>query len=166
MTIAEARRRAVNETLAEIRAIEAADGVNRDTLERMKSCLLALAAKHELFPQADFPLPEPDSRNRGHLYRLSEDDDHRYALYANAALSGIDSPVHDHTTKREIVTTGTGVSLMPDDLHSIHIHGSEPVLNFHAYGLALEQLHGRQYYREKDDQWLPFPASAHIREAR
>ncbi len=177
MNIAEARQGAVSETLAKVRAIEAADGVNRASLERMKFCLLILAAKHELFPETDFPLPEPDNPYRSYLYRVSEDDDHRFALYANSALSGIDSPVHNHTTwaiitgvrgqeenrfyernadggvretSREMVTDGTGVCLMPDDLHSIHIHGSVPTLNFHVYGLALEQLHERQYYRQKD----------------
>lgn len=193
MKIAEARRRAVSEAIAEIRLIETTDGVSRDSLEAMKSCLLILAAKHELFPEADFPLPESDNPYRSYLYRLSEDDDHRFALYANSALTGIDSPVHNHTTwaiitgvrgqeenrfyernadggvsetSREMVTAGSGVCLMPDDLHSIHIHGLVPTLNFHVYGLALEQLHERQYYRRKDGQWLQFKAGAHIRDAR
>jgi hypothetical protein len=39
-------------------------------------------------------------------------------------------------------------------------------LNFHLYGLALEQLHQREYYSAKDKTWRVFPAHSDIREAR
>ena len=186
-----ARQHAIAETIAGIRAIEADQGVTPDSLLEIKTQLLALAAQTELFPQRDFPLGEGDDAPRAHLYRLSEDDDHRFALYANSALSGIDSPVHNHTTwavivgvrgeeenrfyKRlehgveqtggSVVSADTGICLMPDDLHSIHIHGTVEVLNFHMYGLALEQLDQRMYYRERDDEWVQFPATNFIKDA-
>ena len=53
---------------------------------------------------------------------------------------------------------------MPEDLHSIHIDA--PLLNFRMYGLALEQLHRREFYKEKEGRWEVFPAHSDIREAR
>ena len=104
---------------------------------------------------------------------------------------GTNSPAHDHTTwavivgmegkelnrlydpaedggvaekDQFVVEAGTGLALMPDDLHSIHIDGTEPVLNFHMYGLALEQLEHRRYYKPETGEWKHFPASEGIRD--
>lgn len=67
-------------------------------------------------------------------------------------------------TGRDVVRQGTGVAFMPEDLHSIHIEA--PLLNFHMYGLALEQLHGREFYKEQEHRWEAFPAHSDIRDAR
>jgi hypothetical protein len=53
---------------------------------------------------------------------------------------------------------------MPEDLHSIHI--GAPLRNFHMYGLALDQLHSREFYKAEEGVWKVFPAHADIREAR
>ena len=116
--------------------------------------------------------------------------DHRFALYANASLGGYGTPAHNHTTwavivgvtgaelnkfyertaegirenGRDVVCHGAGVAFMPEDLHSIHIEA--PLLNFHMYGLALEQLHRREFYEEKERRWEVFPAHSDIRDAR
>jgi len=63
-----------------------------------------------------------------------------------------------------LVADGAGVALLPDDLHSIHMHAREPVLNFHMYGLGLEQLSGRRYYRPDTHDWKHFPASDGIQD--
>ncbi len=63
-----------------------------------------------------------------------------------------------------VVKQGTGVAFMPEDLHSIHI--GAPLLNFHMYGLALDQLHSREFYKAEEGIWKVFPAHADIREAR
>jgi hypothetical protein len=82
-----ARRAArVAATVDRIRAVERAgrerDGeVTRATLARVKAPLIDLTAETELFPAEQFAPPgEGDS-----LYRLSEDPDHRFALYAVSA---------------------------------------------------------------------------------
>lgn len=193
MSRTEQRNRAVAETVARVRAIERQDGVTRESLARMKHELLALAERRELFPAEDFlPPPAGDERNSC-LYRLSEDDDHRFALYINAARAGTHSPAHNHTTwavivglqgeelnkmydrvpgtgvaekGQAVVKRDTGVAFLPDDLHSIHIEGDGVTLNFHMYGLALEQLHRREYWRPKDGDWRVFPAHSDIRDAR
>jgi predicted metal-dependent enzyme (double-stranded beta helix superfamily) len=177
--------------VADVRAIESREGVTTGSLEKIKERLTRLAARTDLFSAADFPPPAPGGQRSSCLYRLSEDADHRFALYANSAHGGYDTPAHNHTTwavivgvsgeelnrfydrradgsvaekGQLVVRQGTGVAFMPDDLHSIHIRA--PLLNFHMYGLALEQLHRREYYEAKERAWRVFPPHTDIREAR
>ncbi|MEO8558973.1 MAG: cysteine dioxygenase [Rhodospirillales bacterium] len=198
MSVAKQRATAVAETVSKIRAIEREHGITPQALVAIRRELLTLAAQEELFPAEDFPLPAPGAKTNSCLYRLSEDPDHRFALYANSARAEVNSPAHNHTTwaaivgvrgeeenrfyKRAdddggqvggveqvggaVVRQGSGVVFMPKDLHSIHIKGAEPVLNFHMYGLGLEQLHSREFYDPKQQSWRIFPAHTDIREAR
>lgn len=190
---AEERTRAVTAAVDDIRATFAVDGVNRDSLAKAKARLIDLAARRDLFTEADYPKPAPEAEQRSRLYRLSEDPDHGLALYINAAKPGASSPVHDHTTWAVIVgiegleenrfferdaddrpvqtgsgdvRQGEGVAFLGDDLHSIHIDGPNGALNFHMYGLGLEQLHGRRYYKPDTDEWIVFPAHSDIQDAR
>ncbi|MGB7180835.1 MAG: cysteine dioxygenase [Burkholderiaceae bacterium] len=185
------RQQAVNECVARVRAIESDHGVTRDSLKQIKQELIDLAAKKELFPLADFPPPDSRDERNNALYRLSEDDDHRFALYAQLSVGGTDTPAHNHTTWAVIVgiqgdemnrlyqrdagggvekvdeyrvCDGTGIAFLPDDLHSIHISGDQPVLNFHMYGLGLEQLDKREFYNPKNHEWKHFPANSGIRD--
>jgi predicted metal-dependent enzyme (double-stranded beta helix superfamily) len=184
------RRREIAAAVADIRDIEKGEGVNRAALEKIKARLIRLAARTDLFDPKDYPPPEAGQKMRSCLYRLSEDADHRFALYANASLGGYGTPAHNHTTwavivgvtgeelnkfydrvgegvrekGEDVVRQGTGVAFLPDDLHSIHIEA--PLLNFHMYGLGLEQLHRREFYKEKERCWAVFPAHSDIRDAR
>ncbi len=184
------RKREIQATVADVRAIEAREGVSRDSLEGIKRRLTRLAARQDLFPAADYPPPAPGGKLKSCLYRVAEDPDHRFALYVNSSLGGHNTPAHNHTTwavivgisgeelnrfydraakgVREkgqfVVKQGTGVAFMPEDLHSIHI--GAPLLNFHMYGLALDQLHSREFYKAEEGIWKVFPAHADIREAR
>ena len=188
---AEERTREIDAAVADIRRIESTAGVTREGLEQIKQRLIKLAARTDLFDSKDFPPPQPGGKRNSCLYRLAEDGEHRFALYANSSLGSYGTPAHNHTTwavivgvtgeelnkfydraseggvkqKGEyVVKQGTGVTFMPDELHSIHI--SAPVLNFHMYGLGLEQLHKREYYDAKENRWSVFPAHSDIREAR
>ena len=62
-------------------------------LEKIGGLLATLASRAELFPQDEFPLGAD-----GGIYRLSEDPDHRFALYASAGGAGKKVPPHNHTT--------------------------------------------------------------------
>lgn len=185
------RAEVVAACMADIRAIDARAGTTREGVAAIRDRLIELSRHRELFTFDDFPHPtEADGRN-GCLYRLSEDDDHRFALYVNSSRTSYATPAHNHTTwavvvgcegeelnrfyertpeghvaqvREELVEYGTGVAMLGDDLHSIHIDA--PALNFHCYGLALEQLTEREYYSEKDDAWKIFPPNSDIREAR
>jgi rhodanese-related sulfurtransferase/predicted metal-dependent enzyme (double-stranded beta helix superfamily) len=93
--VADARAAAVAETVSAIRAIERDTGVTPAALDRIKERLIALAERRELFPPDSFPVPPGMP---GQAYRLAEDRDHRFALYAAAGAPGRKAPPHNHTT--------------------------------------------------------------------
>jgi len=192
MDRASERTREIDAAVADICAIEARDGVTRESLERIKARLTKLAARTDLFTLKDYPPPAAGDKRNSCLYRLAERADHRFALYANSARGNYGTPAHNHTTwavivgveggdelnrfyerapdggvrekGSQVVRQGSGVAFMPDDLHSIHIE--QPLLNFHMYGLALEQLSRREYYKPEERKWHIFPPHSDIREAR
>jgi predicted metal-dependent enzyme (double-stranded beta helix superfamily) len=191
MTASAKHSREIDAAMRDIRAIEARTGVTREGLEAIQRRLMDLAARTDLFTLEDYPPPQPGDKSNSRLYRLHEDSDHRLALYANASRGMHASPVHNHTTwavivgitgeelnrlyertpdggvrevDRKVVRQGSGVAFMPEDLHSIHI--DQPLLNFHLYGLGLEQLVHRQYYKPEARTWAVFGHHPDIREAR
>lgn len=181
----------IEAAVADVHAIERGEGVTRASLERIRQRLVKLAVRADLFTPADYPAPPPGSKTKSCLYRVSEDPDHRFALYVNSTNGGHSSPAHNHTTwaaivgvsgeelnrfyertaeggvretGQHVVRQGSGVAFLPEDLHSIHIQG--PLVNFHMYGLALEQLDKREYYKPGERAWAVFPPHSDIREAR
>jgi rhodanese-related sulfurtransferase/predicted metal-dependent enzyme (double-stranded beta helix superfamily) len=94
MTVMDSRAAAVTETVARIRKIEREQGVTPAALEAMKQTLISLASRTELFPAEHFPC----LGGYGSIYRLSEDKDRRFALYASAGMPGKGAPPHNHTT--------------------------------------------------------------------
>src|SRR3954465_7216274 len=180
----------IERAVAEVRAMERAGGVTRETLEKIKQRMMRLALRQDLFTASDYPPPAPGGKRNSCLYRVAEDPDHRFALYVNSSDGNYGTPAHNHTTwavivgvsgeelnrfydraedgVREkgtaVVRQGTGVAFMPDDLHSIHIQA--PLINFHMYGLALEELRRREYYKPEEGVWKVFPPHSDIREAR
>jgi len=64
------------------------------------------------------------------------------------------------------VTEGTGVTLMPDDIHSIHMRGDNLKMFFHMYGLALPRLTGRVKFDLDEGTYEHFPATPNISDAR
>ncbi len=176
--------------MSDIRGIETELGATRSGVEAIRDRLVELSARRELFPSDDFPAPEGDVTESSYMYRLAQDDDDRFALYAQSSRGHVETPPHDHTTwavvvghsgselnrfydrrddgvtetHRHLVEAGSGVAMLPDDVHSIHIDG--PALNFHCYGLALERLDEREYWSEREGRWKPFRATSGIRDAR
>ena len=94
-TVMDMRAAAVAETVEAIRHIEREMGVTPAALDKIKEKLIALASRTELFPEDSFPVPE---ERPGKAYRLAEDADHRFALYAAAGAPGRTAPPHNHTT--------------------------------------------------------------------
>lgn len=184
------RTDAVDAAMDDIRRIEAELGVTRPGVEAIRDRLIELTTHRDLFPLADFPPPGADDPKSSFLYRLAQDDDDRFALYAQSSRGHVETPVHNHTTwavvvgfdgqehnrfytrtadgvdqtHDHMVQAGTGVAMLPDDLHSIHIDGA--ALNFHCYGLALERLDQRVYFNETERRWKHFTNVSGIREAR
>jgi predicted metal-dependent enzyme (double-stranded beta helix superfamily) len=100
--VAAARAALVAATVDRIRAIEAAQGVTRDSLAAIRAELLTLAAQEHLFPSATFP-PPPNGEKGSNRYLLQEDEGGRFALYLNALNPGNETKPHDHTTWAVVV---------------------------------------------------------------
>jgi rhodanese-related sulfurtransferase/predicted metal-dependent enzyme (double-stranded beta helix superfamily) len=92
MSLHQERAAAVRHLVDQTREIEKL-GVSHATLEKIGGLLAALASRAELFPQDEFPLGAD-----GGIYRLAEDPNHRFALYASAGGPGKKVPPHNHTT--------------------------------------------------------------------
>lgn len=184
------RSAAVAAAMDDIRNIETEQGVTRPAVEAIRDRLILMTEDRELFSLDDFPAPPADHEENSFLYRLAQDDDDRFVLYAQSSRGSVATPAHNHTTwavvvgfhgqelnrfyeraevgveqvHEHMVEQGTGVAMLPDDLHSIHIDG--PALNFHCYGLALERLDSREYFDTRSDTWKIFKSTSGIREAR
>ncbi len=94
MSLMEQRREAIERTLEQVRAAMDGKGVTRTALDAVKPLLIELADRAELFPPEHFPV----AGGHGRVYRLAEDSDRRFALYASAGLPGKVQPPHNHTT--------------------------------------------------------------------
>ena len=186
------RERAVEKSVSAIRNVEAEQGVTRASLDAIQSIMIELASRRELFEEEDFP---PRDEQNGHLYNLSEDKDHRFALYLNSNACSVETPPHDHTTwavvvgitgeelnrfyrrvdnalvvgKGEVkminsvnITAGTGVTMMPDDIHSIHQNGRSLNLHLHMYGRSLTELTERVQYDTKAGTYKIYPPTPSV----
>jgi predicted metal-dependent enzyme (double-stranded beta helix superfamily) len=182
--ITAARAAAIDIAVERIRTIEHCLGVTREALTAIMVELKALAAQENLFPSTEFAPPPPGEKGNCR-YLLREDPDHRFALYLNALNPGNESKPHDHTTWAVVVAVdgrelnkvyrrtadglvvdhevmvepGTGIALMPTDIHSIHTTGQAPTRHLHMYGLALEKLDKRMAYDPETGEAIPYNAN-------
>jgi predicted metal-dependent enzyme (double-stranded beta helix superfamily) len=103
--IAAQRRIAVDQALADIRAIAAAQPLDRTVLARITARLEKLAANAALFTREDFPPPAAsEGVGASTRYRLNPGDgDDDVALYLNSINPGKTSIPHNHTTWATIV---------------------------------------------------------------
>ncbi len=187
MSVKNERERAVAETISAIRDIEDEQGVTRESLEAIRTTLIELANRRELFKEEEFP---PRDVDNSFLYTLSEDEDHRFTLYLNSSACHVETPPHNHTTwavvvgvagdelnrfyrrvddgsvpgKGEVeqvdtfnITAGAGVAMMPDDIHSIHQEGPSLNLHLHMYGRALTEQRERVQYDMENGTYKVFP---------
>ena len=88
------RAAAVSDVIERVREIERRQGVTRPALAAIERELIHLASRTELFPKEQFAiLPGKPA-----IFRLAEDPDNRFALYASAGALGKYQPPHNHTT--------------------------------------------------------------------
>ncbi|MCW5576014.1 MAG: sulfurtransferase [Burkholderiales bacterium] len=170
VSIAAERSAEIRKVIGRLKRIVREHGVTRDSLDRMKTEMVGLASRSDLFPIADFPIvPGGNSAN----YRLAEDDDHSFALYASVGTPGKVRPPHNHTTWAIIsgvvgdehnvcyertdddskpgrgalrrtgeltVKPGNAIAFMPEDFHTIEVMNGEKSLHLHMYGMSLRHL--------------------------
>ena len=89
----------------------------------------------------------------------------------NVLYERLDDGLHEgHARISELgrvdVGAGSGVALMPDDIHSIHVTNDNEVRHLHFYGRAVEQLTGRKEYHADTNTWRFRPVGAKTRVPR
>jgi predicted metal-dependent enzyme (double-stranded beta helix superfamily) len=166
-----ARAAAVRAAVDRVRAIEGRMGATRAALAAMIDALQPLAAAAHLFPPEEFPAPPPGVTG-GRRHILHEDPGGRLSLSLAVLAPGTPTLPHDHRTwavivavegeernrvyarragglalvREVVVRPGTGLALMPDDIHAVEAGGAAPTRCLHLYGRALETLAGRMAY--------------------
>ena len=104
--VAEARAKAVSDTVVSIREIESSKGVTRESLREIREHLYALATHKDLSSRENFPPPTDGDTNI--RYVRSESDDRRPALYLNSILRGKLTNPHNHSTWAIVVAVEGG----------------------------------------------------------
>ncbi len=171
--VASRRHAAVAAFIAEAKQLlERAEHADRETLQTVARALERLGAQRDLFPSAQFPVSadnpaqvyrlSEDLDGRYALYvsaglpgKAQPPHDHTtWAIIAGITgnernvfyrREATDDATRDRLTEtgRSDVVSGSSVTLLPDDVHTIELVGNEPGLHLHFYGLALDRLSGR-----------------------
>lgn len=193
-TVAARRKALVNETIERVRAIERSKGQSREALEQIKGELLALATHQDAFLTDEFKPAQRGTFKDFVAYRLNEEDGTGRALYLSLALPGKASPPHNHKnwavlvgmkgveenrlyevgqdggfrqTQTIMVGPGTGVALLGEDIHSIHVHGvgDEPVWQLRFYERPLEDQVDRVQFDPVTGSTEHFPPNPNVKDA-
>jgi predicted metal-dependent enzyme (double-stranded beta helix superfamily) len=173
--VAHQRQQAVSAAIGRIRELERTLGVTRVMLAEVRKVMLDLARHQELFPREDFPLTDgqnqvyrlaEDADHRFALYMScgmpgKKVPPHNHTTWA--VIAGVDGEEENFFYERsddgqtewkgtlkqidhEVVRLGTGVCLMPEDIHHIQTPPDRPNMHLHMYGLSLEHLPNRVSY--------------------
>ena len=95
MSIMQARYDVISEFMDDVRQIAGDGQVGPAQLEELGKALLGLAKRTELFPEDEF---EVVSSRLATDFRLAENPDHSFALYASASVPNRATPPHNHDT--------------------------------------------------------------------
>jgi predicted metal-dependent enzyme (double-stranded beta helix superfamily) len=185
------RERAVAACIGDVKAIIGTQGVTRDALERVKGRLLQLAQRRDLFSFDALPLLHESStmhllsEDEDHGFALyavaaqseSRTPPHDHTTWAvvvgvegaevNRHWRRVDDGTVDGEAKLEaagatVVEPGSGVALMPEDIHSIERTSAAPMLHFHLYGRSIEHLPERKQFDRAAGTYQVYPANPNI----
>lgn len=182
----------VSDVIGAVKALTR-DGVNRGTLENVTHELERLAERKELFTRAEFPPPDgptnilyqiscdPDGQYALYVSSANQGKKtppHNHATWA--VIVGIEGEERNKLYRRmddgrsnenvdlaqygeHVVRAGEPISLMPEDIHSIHVESKEPTLHLHLYGRRLEDLKERLQFDMERRTASHFPPNPNIR---
>lgn len=176
MTHAAERQKLTDAFIADAAEIAAEGPMDRARLDRIKTRLMDIAARADLWGDDDFPDPSiEDKQNRFFI----ADNPSGLTLYLNVMQPGKVIPPHNHTvfaciaavegTEKNTVyeriddgsvpgraelklreevdlRPGNALAMMADDIHSVVIGGTKVIRHLHFYGQPLESLNRRISY--------------------
>lgn len=90
------RQKEVTALVEEAKAALAGRSPSREVLAQILARLEAVAARRDLWSEADYPAPDEGERQARYLIR--EEPDRTFALYLNVMRPGKRIPPHNHTT--------------------------------------------------------------------
>lgn len=170
------RQQVTGAFIADARAIVAEGEMDRACLDRIKKRLMDIAAQTELWGDADFPAPNVEDKQSRYFIADDPSGltlylnvmhpgkvipPHNHTVFACiAAVEGAEQNkvyerVDDGSVEgraelklREEVNLrpGNALAMMPDDIHSVVIGGTEVIRHLHFYGQPLESLDRRISY--------------------
>jgi predicted metal-dependent enzyme (double-stranded beta helix superfamily) len=188
--VAARRARACKTFLEQAHAATAAEGINPSTLHAIKLKLVAFAKRTELFPLADFAMPEAQGRN--HPLLVEGDDGH--GLYLTIGLPGKEAAPHDHgiwcanaaifgrerhvfsrhtddgkengratviKVGEVVVEPGTGIVMADHDIHSTEVVGDRPAVGLSLYGYALARFPSVTWFHPEYSSVRATPSRRH-----
>jgi len=171
-SISKTRSDAVTVLLAEVQGILANQSLNRDSLAAIQFKLVEIAGQSSLWEASDFPRSEGNVLHARYQVAQSDDltlylnvmragnktPPHNHTTWACiAAVEGEEQNfmyerIDDGATPGNAelrqtahipVAPGSGISLMPDDIHHVEITGDRTIRHLHLYGRPLESLDER-----------------------
>ncbi len=90
------RKELVSSSMDQIKGIIKEKGVNRDSLDEVKSIVNSMTNEKEMFSDTEFPTPKPEEFAK--IYLLTDDEGGDFSLYLISVLPLGPSPIHDHGT--------------------------------------------------------------------
>jgi predicted metal-dependent enzyme (double-stranded beta helix superfamily) len=185
--VANRRQAACKTLLRQVHAILDQEGVTPSALHALKLKLTALAKRADLFPSADFAMPEAEGRT--HILEVEDDDG--LGLYLTIGLPGKEAAPHDHgiwcvnaaIAGRErhvmwrrtddgatpghatiekigevMVEPGNGFAMANHDIHSTEVVGDAPHVGLALYGFALARFPSVVWYHPGFASVRPMPS--------
>ena len=176
--------------LEQVHSTAATEGINPSTLHAIKLKLVAFAKRTDLFPLADFAMPEAQGRN--HPLLVEDNDGH--GLYLTIGLPGKEAAPHDHgiwcanaaISGRErhlfyrrtddgkesgratvikvgevLVEPGTGIVMADHDIHSTEVVGDRPAVGLSLYGYALARFPSVTWFHPEFSSVRATPSRRH-----
>lgn len=183
MSVEQERSSAIDATLNKVRNIESSQGVSRESLAAIRAEMVALAARKELFPADAFPLEgkaerfeklSVDADGRFELYLEVADKavdtlPHNHTTWAvvvgiqglelNRLYEGDGGRAGEVPLKlrEEVpVRAGSGICMMPDDFHSIHMEKGDLNLHLHLYGVGFAHMKDRLMFDPASGRYMPY----------
>lgn len=168
----DSRDQATGLLLADVQTILENQPLDHDLLAQIREKLILLAGQSSLWTESDFPQSTGDTLHARYLAAQAGDltlylnvmrpgnktpphnhttwaciaavfgDEQNY-LYERVDDGSVAGKAELRQTEHFTISPGSGVALLPDDIHHVQIIGDQAIRHLHLYGRPLESLDER-----------------------